>query len=332
MKHKVTMLSMVFVLLVAGAATAAPSLEITKPPVGPIPSWSGPVQDPDAIMGQWFKHINPLTGAVGMEEARTHEFFDNKTGYGGGFASTAAIKGLVTSLTWAGTPYQSNLIAFDVTATITNDTPGDISIEKWLDGTNSHSEYLNTTEQYTGTLFDTKLAIEFAVDAAALAAWDPAGTKINNTPYHDITPHIIAEEHDELGWYCWTPGNGDPELQPEGDYLVPTYDFGDILPGQSVTRVLSFVIGGEGLVEGDERLAVILDGNDIFLNRTTSLKISNWIEGIGIDDGTPYPSESENGTLATLNSDVSVFHNIPEPMTICILSVGGLMFARKRRA
>ena len=312
------------VLLLAGTVLAAPSLQITKPPVTPVPSYSGPINDTHAIQGQWFKHINPTTGTVGEIENRTHEFYDNKEGDGGGFKSTFAIEGY-----GGGFQYNTagNLTGFNILATITNDTPG---IGPWRDGTNSHGEALSTPEQYVGTLYDTKLTVEFAIDAAALNAWDPQGTKMGTGPYKDMEPHIVAVDHDELGWYCWTPGNPDQEKTPWGDYLVPTYDFGDIAQGASITKTLNFVIDGAGLVEGDARREAIESGLDIFLNRTTSLKISNWIEMLAIDDGTPYPKD-DNG-VADLNSDVSVFHNIPEPMTICLLGLGALSLRKKRKA
>ncbi len=41
-----------------------------------------------------------------------------------------------------------------------------------------------------------------------------------------------------MGWYCWTDDPNAPD--PAGDYWVPTYDFGDIEVGQSVTRQLAF--------------------------------------------------------------------------------------------
>ncbi len=322
--RKATMLSMVVVLLVAGTAMAAPSLEITKPPVGPMQSWTGPVQDPDAIQGQWFKHINPETGVVGTEEARTHEFYDNVTGHGGGSASHLAIEGYVKNLVWNGTPYNSMLIGFDIDATITNDCP---ALTPWADGSNSHNETLSTEQQYVGTLFDTKLTAEFAMDQIAFDAW-PGSQGTSTDQYNmDWDGGIYAENHDELGWYCWTPGNPDSGKQPEGDYLVPTWDFGDILLGEASTRTMSFTCE---LYAGDPRYDAILEslaGEDILLNRTTSLKISNWIEGLAIDTGIPYPQDP------ALSSDVSVFHNIvPEPMTLCLLSVGGLLLSRKRRA
>jgi len=60
----------------SGNTLGAPSLDVRKPPaVGP--GNTGPSVDPPSTNGQWF-----LRGTV--EEYRTHEFYDNLFGSGGG--------------------------------------------------------------------------------------------------------------------------------------------------------------------------------------------------------------------------------------------------------
>ncbi|MGD9128056.1 MAG: PEP-CTERM sorting domain-containing protein [Planctomycetia bacterium] len=319
-----TLVSVSVVCFIANLAFAAPSLDITKlssTGVQPFQSWTGPRHDPHATQGQWFLNMD------GTEEYRTNEFYDNVYNEdvldsGGGFAGSFAIVGKSTNVLMDA---MNNIIAFDIDATITNDTP---SIEPWRAGTNSHGEFLSTQQQYKGTLYDTKLAVEFAVDLPSFDAWrnNLAGAAIT-LPYTLVDPLIIAEEVDELGWYCWTPDN-EAGLAPNGDYLVPTYDFGDILPGQSVTRTLHFSVQG-GITPNDLRYEVLLSDEDLFLNRTTSLKISNWIENLVIDPGTPYPYGVDE---MLLNSDVSVFHNVPEPSTLVLLTLAlGMGLAMKIR-
>jgi len=317
MKKLITICAIVTMMFAAGSVLAAPSLRITKPPVGPVPSWTGPQIDPDAIAGQWFKHINPETGDIGREENRTHEFYDNVPGFGGGHMGHLAIQGYATNLQMFGTM----LYSFDIVATITNDCP---ALSPWEDGSNSHGEFLSTPDQYEGTLFDTKMTAEFAIDQMVFDAWP--GKDNGSTGPYNLDGNIFAENHDELGWYCWTPGNPDGEKQPFGDYLVPTWDFGDIPLGASATRTMSFTCQLE--YGGDPRFDAILEseaGADILLNRTTSLKISNWIEGLAVDTGIPYP------VPPGLSSDVSVFHNIPEPATMVLLALGGLGLIRRKR-
>ena len=208
------------------------------------------------------------------------------------------------------------VVCFLIDATITNDTPWGVG--PWADGSNSHNEFLHTTDHYVGTLYDTKLTGDFAIsDLLNLpAAW--------TGPYRDNQPYIIAGNEDQLAWYCWTEVGG---------YYVPTWDFGDIGIGQSVTRTLSFTVGGGGLGVGDDRFYAVFEsdayGVDLFSNRTTSLKISNWLDNLAREDGTAYP------TNPLLSSDVGVFHNIPEPGSLVVLGAGLMGIAglwRKRRS
>ena len=303
MKHASFLYCILFVILIGSfIVRAAPSLQITKPPVTPVPSWTGPVQDPHAVAGQWFYDY-----ATGTTNRRTHEFYDNVfPGFGGGPASFGAINGVVVNLLFDPNP-PFNLVGFDILATIINDTP---TLDPWMPGSNQHNENLAVEEQYVGELFDVKLTAEFAVsDMTNIPAlWMP--------PYFDNFPHIIATNEDEIAWYCWTPDN-EEALIPYGNYYVPTWDFGNIAPGASASRVLSFSVIPPGLDLGDFRRAALEmsfnDGSDILMNRTTSLKISTWLDTLFIDMGTPYPEEPLRG------SDCSVFHNIPEPAVVIIL-------------
>ena len=116
------------VLLCTASAFAAPALDIRNPAVDP--GWTGPTIDPHAAQGQWFNTVNDPSSGF----ARPYEFYDNKIGSGGGFKSTKAIYGKVTAITGG---FGANITAFNITATITNDLPGDPS---WLSGNNSHGE------------------------------------------------------------------------------------------------------------------------------------------------------------------------------------------------
>lgn len=115
-------------------------------------------------------------------------------------------------------------------------------------------------------------------------------------------------------------------MAPSGDYLVPTWDFGNIPVGQTVTRLLSFDIRDAlgnpvGLPNTDPRWESIyeseLDKVDLLLNRTTSLKISDWLDTLAVDTGLPYPVSPDT------SSDVSVFF-VPEPSTVILLLAGAL--------
>ena len=84
------------VLLVAGIASAGPSLDIRS---GAVVNngWTGPTCDPDASQGQWFLNLGTC-----CPEFRTHEFYDNPLGYGGGTQGHYAITGIVTHLDLCG--------------------------------------------------------------------------------------------------------------------------------------------------------------------------------------------------------------------------------------
>ena len=303
-------------LLLSAAVTAAPSLQITKPPVvsGANP-YTGPFHDSTAASGQWFEDVASQGVTV-----RPYEFHDNIPEAGGGTASTNAIYGKVTAVSFQG----PNVAGFTIKATITNDTVS--SGSTWADGGNSHGETLHTTQKYVGTLFDTKLTTSFAISGLnnLPSAWVE--------PYNDLQPYIIAQSHDELAWYCWSPLSGPA---PTGGFFVPTYDFGNIPVNQSFTRFLNFGVAGGGLDPTDPRFNAVMDSyyaseglGDIFMNRTTSLKISDWLDYLALDDSTPYPVTVQR------SSDVSVFHAVPEPGSLLALCSGlaglGVFIRRKR--
>jgi len=278
----------------AGTLAAAPSLPIFRPFVQPPISWTGPPIDPHASNGQWFVSLRD-----GAESFRPFEFYDNVEQFGGGPMSCFAISGYTTNIVFD--PASRAITAFEIFATIFNDLPGR---PPWSSGTNSHNEILPPLDNsYVGPLIRTKLTIEFAVS-------DTNNVPSVFTPPYidpDFRPFIVAENEDQLAWYCWAPDNP-RQLMPYGRYFVPTWDFGDIPPGGSVSRILLFSAPG-GISPQDPRFLIIQEGQfvDILLNRTTSLKISTWLDFLLFDSCMPYPSQPLRG------SNASVFHDIPEP-------------------
>lgn len=296
-------------------AWSAVSLDVTKPPVGGPPT--GPIQDPVSLQGQWF--FDPSAAPGQQTTVRPMEFHDNEIGSGGGVARTRAIEGIVSSITFDAF---NNIMAFTVSASITNDTT--TWAGPWANGTNSHGEIQNATNPYMGTLHDTLLTIEFALADLSLqpGLWGPPG------PYNQILPEIVATNEDMTAWYCYDPGF-DPNHG--GNYYVPAWDFGDIIPGQTVNRQLGFTVNGL-IGPADPRYNPLLqsfnDGaSDILLNRTTSLKISTWVDGIAIDNGLPYPPVDED---VRRFSNASVFH-VPEPGTCSVAGLLGVLALLRRR-
>lgn len=302
MKKGLLLLSSACFLCHSIAALAGPSLPITKPPVQSPALLTGPGIDSAATNGQWFLDYNS-----GAETNRTHEFYDNDNamGGGGGAMGVNAITGFVSSVTFLGGP-GTPILAFSIQATIWNDTTTAVG---FLDGTNRHGEALSYKEMpYVGDILDVKLTASFAItDTNNLPPLWP------DPPYRNRQPYIEATNEDQAAWYCWSPADPDPLHVPPGGYFVPTWDFGPITQGQSATRQLDFIVQGGGILPGggDPRYNVILQSfmtqTDVLLNRTTSLKISTWLDEIATDFGIPYPEEEPYR-----GSDVSVFHNIPE--------------------
>lgn len=333
------------VMLAGASVYAAPGLPVTKPPVLPVPSWTGPINDAHAVMGQWFIDKNlwdPGTGQNGTE-VRPFEFHDNVIDYGGGdlgtFDSSRSIYGKVTSITTH--PTNGNITGFTIRARITDDRP---ALSLWFRGENSHGEWETVaptnlenpndpvddpaydpfTKQNNDPMRNVKLTVEFAVS-------DPTHLPEMVSPYRqgENPAYIVAVNHDELAWYCWTPDNPENKF-PTGDFYVPTFDFGDIAPGGFVERDLFFTVSDAGILPTETRYSVLttslenLWGNgDIFSNRTTDLKIGDWLDNVRFDFGTPYFTDPIKG------GNVSVFY-IPEPTTLGLLALGGLALLRVR--
>jgi len=250
---------------------------------------------------------------------RTHEFYDNQTGNGGGSASTNAITGniLANSLTFDG---GGLVTGFTIHTTITNDLPPQ---GPWLDGANSHGETLSTPFSSVSDLYNAKLTTEFADDGIR------GNFPTSGAPNFGPESNIFAKNYDELAWYSNTN---------TGKFQVPTWDFGNILLGQSVSRDLRF-----GLYNPVSRATIqfLIGAGDIFMNRTTDLKIGDYFEngpgnvdaagiryqGLAVDDESAYPN--------TLNrsGNVSVFVDVPEPASLALMIAGlaGLATTHRRK-
>lgn len=221
-----------------------------------------------------------------------------------------AIAGRVTNIVYSGdimNPY--TISSFEVVATIFNDTAS-VPSGSWAPGANSHEEALSTSERYSNTLSAIIMTVDFAsVDI-------PPGS-IGSPPYRDSAPYITATNHDFTSWYCWNS-----ELNKDGAFYVPGWNCGTLLPGQSVTNVFKFIMrdffgSDTQMPTSDPRYDLIVDSNDngtdIFINRSSSLKISQWISDPWADTDTNYPVYFDaNDATYKDASNVSVFHNTLE--------------------
>jgi len=296
----------------ASVAWGAVSLTITKPPVTGGEG-AGPLHDPDALRGQWFVPRD-LQNPDPEPFVRTHEFYDNIPGHGGGHMGHFAIEGYVTIINGGNWNFGESITSFTVTATVTNDTH--TWDGNWQSGNNSHTEdrQRQPEDPYVGPLIDSMLTIEFALADLTLqpAAWNP--------PYTQQLPEIIGINHDARAWYCF---NEVADLNNPGNYFVPAWDFGTIEIDASMTRDLEFVVNG-AIDSFDPRYDALVSGQDILMNRTRDLKIGDWVDVPEIDSAFPYPLP------AARSGNASLFH-IPEPSTVSLLGMVVLLALRRRR-
>ena len=290
------------VLLYALAAQAAPGLCVRKPPVTSAAANpnTGPPVDPTASRGQWFYDLR-----TGNQDVRSCEFYDNVEDSGGGWASCFAIEGYITQIFYDA---QQKITGFLMDVCITNDMP---ALTPWLKGGNSHGEQLDTKvqigEQDEVRMLNVKWVAEFADNTIPgdfpatgppywPAVWpnDWAGSNESNIFAKQFNNDDLG--YDQLAWYCWTPEQGDPQPS-DGRYMVPTWDFGDIDPGQTVCRTVQFHLRSP--VDDDHPLGSFIEAAvrnewDILLNRTTSLKISEYFDHGNVADWCiPYPGQTE---------------------------------------
>lgn len=277
------------------ALHAAPSLDVRKPPVfsfsGTNPNTGPASLDPTAKRGQWFA---PRYGTTPAPSPRSHELYDNASGQGGSSIGAQTIFGYVSSITYAAGP-GTNIMGFQITAMIRNDA--NFGTGSFQPGTNSHGERRSSTAVYKGALVRPVLVVEFAQTSPSLF---PTGV-LTGTPYTpQMGPRILATNHDLHGWYCFN------NTWPQGRFWVPAWQFPDIAVGGVAMRTLNFTVADGGIPPGELRYGWITQSNsirrDILSNRTTSLKISNWVERPFLDDGTAYPPSGQGSTA-------SVFHD-----------------------
>lgn len=320
--------------------SAAPSLDIrTIPGGGPVAPFGGPAGpgfDPLATAGQWFA---PASIAFGSDPfPLSHEFHDNVFGPdgGGGAASFGAIRGVITEVTFAGGPgaIGTPITGFTITATVTNDTPAQ---SPWVRGDNDHDEarpFASVADQYVGPLVDPVITAEFA--------WArPPGFRPTSGPYTGpgALPYapfsFVAVNHQLLAWYSFSPGADGIDPAHIGDFQVPAWFLPTIPVGGSASTDMTFdVFSGDepGSIPSDDPFYPTLlgwydTGYDLLLNRTTDLKIGDWMDVLTPDEGIPYqvpPARSGNA---------SVFHNvIPEPSTwAAIIGAAALAVVGLRR-
>ena len=138
-------------------------------------------------------------------------------------------------------------------------------------------------------------------NAALIAEFADDGNP-NNGQYANVYGTSI----EALAW--WGPANA---------YIIPVWYLGDIPAGESVTKRVRFDAYTD-IPYGSALNALIRDSlynnTDIFLNRSTSIGISNYPDELAADLGVGFPVPPQ------LSSNVSVVY-IPEPGTASLIGL-----------
>ncbi|MFN5957369.1 MAG: hypothetical protein ACK462_05450 [Planctomyces sp.] len=315
-------------LVLASWAQASPGLDVRSIGNGPITPGNapaGPAVDPTTQNGQWFLDNN------GVADYRTHEFHDNIDGSGGFVPNHLAIRGSLVAFT-PGAPGFIN--GYIMTVSITNNTPAVLG--PFASQPNMHGENrIAPTPTYAGTMFGVRFAAHWADDGnptnifpstANVPSTTPAGA-----PTSPGTSNTTAANYDALAWYSYTNGQAGTV---GGSYQVPTWDFGDIAVGQTVTRTLTFQFYNP-ISNAAIPPITVFQGQDLLIARSDDIKIASYFQDDPVlngifDRAVPYPNGGINPATSHYGNS-SVFFNVPTPGAAALLGLGGLMGLRRRR-
>jgi hypothetical protein len=322
----------------------------------------GPTIDSDGSNGQYFRRGS-------LTELRTHEFYDDSYDNDASFIPVRIkdLWGQVIDINKVNVAGVDHITDFKLRVSVFNQfDPGGQPFQGFgvsqLGERNSRTAY-----QRSETMLDTLVTMEFARLPGSRPAQIDAGTderfynefEVNNTEgisSGPTAPHIIALESDATAWYGITPGS--PRSTVYGDYLVPTYDFGTLLPDQTVSRDIEFVVEGNGIPDGEQRFEALeaswlywryflppsdpdyiappdpitaaLQKNfaDVLYGHSTDLKVGNYLDTMQTHLVQRNGFTGFEGTLPIGNA--SVFYNVPEPASLTAIVAASWLVAKRR--
>lgn len=331
MKTRHAVMSVSSVLLVAGLAWGSPGLDVRSlsggGPITPGFGPAGPGIDPSTANGQWFVNSN------GLEDYRTHEFHDNMSGTGGGAPDYLAIRGSFQGYSTSG----GLVNGYQMLVSITNNTPN--TSGPWGSLPNTHGENrLVPWPNHSGTMYGVRYVSHWADDGIA-QNYNAGGANLpSNNPDPGAgtsfgTSNTFATNHDAVAWYSFTFGTA---ASPPGAYQVPAWDFGDIAVGQTVSRLLTFQFY-TALNPAQVLPPSTFFQQDLLIARSEDIKIGAYFQddpvlnGI-LDRPIPNPPGSFDPSRSQY-ANSSVFYSVvPTPGTGALLTIGGMMMFRRRRA
>jgi hypothetical protein len=268
-------------LVFTSALHASPILNIAPLPFNQtIPNpWN---YDPHADIG-----IACINQSTGTRDLLPREFHDRNNGRG-------AIRGHVTAL---GSTSSGYFNSFEITAYVTNDSPGPFPIS-YPGTTNAQGEFrrdigpvLGAAPSYATTMRSVLICAEFAGVTNYFNEDVVRQSGVSSTNLFRAIPGT----HSHAMYYFKGSHAG---------YIVPAWSLGDITPGQTKSVVMKFSIKG-GVLKSSSlgtQLQSWLVGPgkpliDILGNRPDALKIYDWpVETL---------SRDQDGSIG---SRVSVFH------------------------
>lgn len=292
----------------SGPVHSAPARDLTTIQLGAIPvpilqwfvpiTWTGNAQRPYEISGE------PV--------ANSKEFYDNVApnlpviGWPwGGSATWKAIQGVVVSIS---RNMLGEITGFKILAQVSNDLYDFDGRLRDTAGSNDHGQSApDIVNQKKENMYNVRLTAEFADDAIR------GNLPVGVAPFGQES-NIYAMEYDSLAWFCYSAVEPPPVGAFPGDYWVPTWSFvgpkvrdlkgtpNVIEVGDVHSRELQF--GCYVPLKLGEYLYALLEDSmrnqtDIFLNRTRSLKVSDY----------PDTPVKDNGDISPeIASDVSVFY------------------------
>ncbi|MBL0927313.1 MAG: hypothetical protein IBJ11_06635 [Phycisphaerales bacterium] len=329
MNARTTTSSALLLIALAGAASASPAIDIRSNPTGPVTPGNapaGPNIDPTTQQGQWFLENN------GTESARSHQFYDNIDGAGGGPPNHLAIQG-----SFAGyTTFNGQITGYTLNVSITNNTP--ISNGPYQSQPNTHGENrLTPWPRYVGTMYDVRFCAHWADDGIPLNFQAGSANIPSNNPgpasTSPGTSNTYAMGYDALAWYSYNQPL--PGTIIGGSYQVPAWDFGNIAVGQTVTRALTFAFYTPLNIAAVPP-PTFFQGQDLLISRSTEVKIGTYFQddpAIGgiFDRLQPYPPGSFNPQTSQYGNSSVFFNPVPAPGAAAAVAVAGLFAARRRR-
>ncbi len=331
--------------MLAGTASASVALDVRSiggggPIIGlPAPFTPGPPSDPNANNGQWFRSIG--TSGLAVDDFRTHEFHDNIATAGGGNlangnSGSLAIRGSFGN--WI--PGGPGIVGYTMDVSITNNSNIWAGTPFAMQSTQHGERRITPWAPYSGVMEDVRFVSHWA-STFGPGQFQAGGPHIPSTitaggAANPGTSNTYAVNTDATAWYCWSVNDPNNSGQPQGDYQVAAWDFGNINVGQTVTRTLTFMFYN-GI---NAAMIPPTPSGDLLIARSNDIRVASFFQDDpvmwGINDpGSAYPNAASpsNLQLADLNyGNSSVFFNVPTPGAAGLLALGALASTRRRRS